>query len=106
MRDIMEACAESLMCAGVEMFWLNRKLRIIRNMFSVTVMIKTEKMMVKMMMVRMMMMVMMMREGWDGHAKTDDRKKPPVLVLDQEENEKLPNRRSISGMRQRAHKKG
>ena len=50
--------------------------------------------------------MMMVREGWDGHAKTDDRKKPPVLVLDQEENEKLPNRRSISGMRQRAHKKG
>ena len=67
----------------------------IRNRFSLTVMIKTKK-----------TMMVMMREGWDGHAKTDDRKKPPVLVLDQEENEKLPNRRSISGMRQSSHKKG
>ena len=73
----------------------------IRNRFSLTVMIKKKKTMMA-----MMMMMMMMRVGWDGHAKTDDRKKPPVLVLDQEENEKLPNRRSISGMRQSSHKKG
>ena len=57
------------------------------------------------------MMLMKEKEGRDGRTKTDDRKKLPVLGLDEkkfslEENEKLLNRTSISSMRQRDRKKG
>ena len=58
---------------------------------------------------KMRLMVKKEWKGRDGHTKTDDRKKLPVLEEKKfwfEENEKLLNRTSISSMRPSGRKKG